>query len=65
MQVYLNECCDCATPAYPCRGESCPNRRVLHIYCDKCDTDIEGDVYEIDDEHFCEDCLKEKFKKVY
>lgn len=63
MQVYEDECCDCATPGYPCIGDSCPNRRVLHTYCDICGEDIEGDVYEDDGEDLCEDCLKEKFKK--
>ena len=62
MKVYLDECCDCSTPNYPCLGESCPKRRVLHTFCDICDEDIDGDVYEVEGEHLCEYCLKEKFK---
>lgn len=61
-----NHCCDCATPNYPCVGSSCPNRHVPVYYCDECDPKCENplvEVYEVDDEHFCEDCLKEKFKK--
>lgn len=55
-----NRCCDCAVPAYPCRGASCPNRSVPVYYCDNCRNEIEGDVYFIDDEHFCRDCIKER-----
>ena len=63
MQAHIDECCNCATPSYPCRGDSCPNRRVLHTYCDMCGEDIEEDVYDVDGEDLCEYCLKEKFKK--
>lgn len=31
-----NECRDCATPAYPCMGDSCRFRHVKHYYCDEC-----------------------------
>lgn len=62
---YENFCCDCAVPGYPCRGNSCPNRRVPVHYCDnpKCYNEIEGDIYEVDGEELCEDCLKDKFRK--
>lgn len=66
MIKYENQCCDCAVPAYPCRGASCPNRSVPVYYCDKCDPKCEyplDDVYEVDGVDLCEDCLKEKFKK--
>lgn len=60
MVKYENHCCDCATPAYPCRGASCPNRSVEVHYCDNCGYEIEGDVYEIDGEEFCEDCKNDR-----
>ena len=57
-----DQCCDCAVPSYPCIGSRCPNRNVKVYYCDKCGEEIDIDaVYEVDDEHFCEECLKEKF----
>lgn len=53
MIRYENHCCDCATPAYPCRGSSCKLRRVPVMYCDNCDTEIEDT---IDGEELCEEC---------
>ena len=41
MVKYEDECCGCAVPAYPCRGESCGNRHVKHLYCDDCGADVE------------------------
>lgn len=58
MVKYKNYCCACATPAYPCRGSSCPLRSVPVYYCDNCKREIEGDVNEDADEHFCEKCAK-------
>ena len=57
-----NHCCDCAVPGYPCRGESCPLRRVKVRYCDHCGEELD-EVYEVDDEELCEECLKDKFRK--
>ena len=57
-----NHCCDCAVPAYPCRGTSCPLRRVKVRYCDHCGEELD-EVYEVDDEELCEECLKNKFRK--
>ena len=53
-------------PGYPCIGDSCPNRNVKVHYCDKCDPECDNpleDVYEVDDEELCEECLKERFRK--
>lgn len=62
MLVIENHCCDCATPGYPCRGERCPKRHVEVHYCDHCDAELE-EVYEVDGEELCEECLKEMFLK--
>ena len=56
-----NHCCDCAVPGYPCRGSSCPLRRVEVHYCDRCDAKLE-DVYEEDGTELCEDCRDELYK---
>lgn len=63
MIIYENECCGCATPAYPCMGSACPNRNVPHFYCDKCGDDVD-ELYIWDDKELCIDCIKGKLKKV-
>ena len=57
-----NDCCDCATPSYPCQGALCPRRRVEVYYCDSCGSELD-DIYDVDGEELCEDCLKEKFRR--
>lgn len=63
MKRIENHCCNCAVPGYPCLGPSCPETRVTVYYCDKCGEEIYDDVYEVDDEDLCEECLKDKFRK--
>lgn len=58
-----NHCCNCAVPGYPCLGNACERRHVEVHYCDNCEFEIDGDIYEVDGEELCEDCLKEKFRK--
>ena len=41
MIKFEDECMSCAVPAYPCLGDSCPNRHVPHLYCDECGDDVE------------------------
>ena len=55
-----NRCCDCATPAYPCIGNACSLLKVEVHYCDKCGEEL-GDIYEVDYEELCEECLKDTF----
>lgn len=62
MKRILNECCGCAVPAYPCLGDSCPNRRVPHYYCDRCEA--EETLYKFEDEELCADCLLAEFSIV-
>lgn len=60
-----NQCCDCAVPAYPCRGSLCPNRRVEVHYCDRCDPDCENplaDFYEVDGLELCDLCYDELYR---
>ena len=62
MIKYEDECCGCAVPGYPCRGSMCPNKHVPHVYCDKCGGDCDLDeVYDVDGEHVCKDCLLKMF----
>lgn len=62
MKRIENHCCDCATPGYPCRGSACPRVRVEVYYCDKCGDELD-EVYEVDGDDLCEECLKERFRK--
>lgn len=57
-----NHCCDCATPAYPCRGALCPLTSVEVHYCDRCDEELD-DIYDVEGEELCEDCLKDMFRR--
>ena len=45
-------------------GTSCPLRKVEVHYCDKCDEEID-EIYDVDGEELCEECLKERFKRCY
>lgn len=61
-----NQCCNCAVPGYPCRGALCPLTRVEVYYCDKCDPKGRfplEEIYDVDGEELCEDCLKDKFRR--
>ena len=60
MIRYENHCCDCATDTYPCLGSSCLLFKVEVHYCDRCGEELE-DIYEVDDEELCEECLKSTF----
>lgn len=66
MIKYENECCDCATGAYPCLGNSCPNINVPHYYCDECGVECNEieHLYCYDGEELCLDCIKDKLDKV-
>ena len=63
MIKYEDECCGCATESYPCLGSACSNRNVPHFYCDKCGEDVE-ELYKVDGEELCEECLKANFEKI-
>lgn len=64
MIKYENHCCGCAVPGYPCLGNSCPRINVPVYYCDYCNDNIRAE-YEIEDEHYCEDCAKEHLKDIF
>jgi hypothetical protein len=59
MKIIKNDCVGCQLP---CWGDDCPLRRVEHWYCDKCGAELGDEIYVVDDEELCEDCLLEKFK---
>lgn len=57
-----NHCIGCAVPSYPCMGKYCPRRNVEVHYCDRCEEELE-EIFLVDGEELCEECLKEKFRK--
>ena len=62
MVLEKSECCDCATPLYPCRGENCPNRRNVLI-CENCGEEFEK-LYRTEDGDLCEECVLSKLEVV-
>lgn len=64
MLVYEDQCRDCAVPGYPCLGSSCPNRNVPVHYCDECGEPIGEEIYEVGSEELCEECLKDRFRRI-
>lgn len=47
-----------------CEGETCPNRRIEEHYCDECGKKLDDDeIYIVDIDEVCEDCLKKIFRK--
>lgn len=57
-----NRCCDCAVPGYPCQGDACSLRHVVVYYCDHCDAELE-EIYDVDGEELCKECLLNKFRR--
>ena len=62
MIKYEDECVGCP-PEKGCLGNSCPNRNVKHLYCDRCKCDCE-ELYLYDDEELCEECLLKTAHKI-
>lgn len=63
MVRYENECVSCRDIGMSCMGDTCPNRRVAHFYCDKCHEE-DGELYYFGDEELCIDCLLKNFEMV-
>lgn len=59
-----NHCCKCATSNYPCMGNACPLREVIVYYCDVCTCEC-NECYEIDGEHYCEECVAQYLKETF
>lgn len=63
MITYTNECCGCATPGYPCVGETCELLHVVHYICDGCKHEVDK-LYWYDGEQLCMDCIEEELEEV-
>lgn len=55
---FENQCVDCGLP---CLGDACRYRNVPVYFCDKCGDEI-NDVYELDGQELCADCLLDACK---
>lgn len=61
MLRVCNECVSCGKE--PCLGDSCPNRNVVHMICDKCKDDVD-DLYATEDGDLCAECVLGMYEKV-
>ena len=62
MERIESECVDCTSVGLHCMGSSCPNRRVVRFYCDKCG--CEETLYYYDDRELCADCILDELEVV-
>lgn len=63
MIYYVNDCCGCAVPGYPCLGSGCSLRHSPRWKCDICGEDdlYEDDMYEVDDDvDICKECHRKE-----
>lgn len=59
MICYEDRCVSCENG---CVGSACSNLNVSVYYCDICDCETD-ELFEVDGDDLCLDCLKERFKK--
>ena len=62
MITYEDECVGCPTEM-GCMGSACPYRNVPHLYCDKCEEEVEK-LYKYDGQEICEECLLKEFEVI-
>lgn len=62
MIRYENQCVGCTSMGLFCMGSTCPNLNVPIYCCDKCGEELD-EVYEVDGEELCEECLKDMFRR--
>ena len=65
MTFYENQCCDCASPGYPCLGDRCGLRHVKVYICDHCKQEVGyGDLFKYDDLELCIECIQQRLERV-
>lgn len=52
MKQIENNCVDCGLP---CLGDTCPHKYTAHLYCDRCNDDVDK-LYKVNDEELCSEC---------
>lgn len=59
MRITTNDCVGCPTEM-GCLGACCKYANVEHIYCDKCNCEIDGTIHYTDDgRELCSHCMSE------
>ena len=59
MKKIKSECVGCTDIGLHCLGSACPNREVVHFYCDRCKE--EDTLYDYYGEELCQECLLKEF----
>ena len=59
MKKTFNECVDCGMP---CKGDSCPHRKVTRYFCDRCKE--ETTLYHYEGEELCIECIEKALEVV-
>ena len=63
MIVTKDECVGCKDMGLPCLGDSCPNRNVTRMYCDRCRREVE-ELREYEGEQLCPECILANYKLI-
>lgn len=56
---YLNECCNCAVPGYPCNGM---HKKVPVRFCDECGEEFETLYIGVSGRELCAYCALEELE---
>lgn len=65
MREVTDECAGCTSMGLPCMGDSCRNKRVTRLYCDRCGDESETLYYGcMSDTELCSRCALEELDKV-
>jgi hypothetical protein len=54
---------DCVDCGLPCLYEACPHYKAIRYICDCCDNETD-DLFLLDDQELCIDCIKHKLERV-
>ena len=66
MIIYKSECEACPKADGGCVDLYCSYRKVKHYICDNCEEEVEaGELYRLDDQELCIECVKETLEKVF
>ena len=62
MITYEDECVGCPSEM-GCMGDSCPYKNVRHLFCDRCNEEVDT-LYVYDDKELCLHCLLKQVEKI-
>lgn len=61
--IRIEDHCVGCPPERGCLGSICMYRNVEVHYCDHCEDELGDEIYIVDGEEVCEDCLKDMFRR--